>query len=206
MNRQSSTTMSAHQRMEAVTDLTNLSQVSDDVIVACLRERFMSDNIYTNIGSSTLVALNPHKYVSSNADSILHKYAAEYRDTSEHKQALPPHIFQMANNAYYHMKRTTQDQAILFRYVTLFFGIRGLFDVFVAERQGAANQRTDGSPSKHCSSSASPTRAKKAPNSPPKSPPPNSCSRRSETHAPSSTPTPRGSENTPNSSSQSGAD
>lgn len=129
MNRQSSATMSAHQRMEAVTDLTNLSPVSDDIIVACLRERFMSDNIYTNIGSSALVALNPHKYVSSNADSILHKYAAEYRDTSEHKQPLPPHIFQMANNAYYHMKRTTQDQCILFRCVILFSDISEFYSL-----------------------------------------------------------------------------
>lgn len=106
--------MNAHQRLENATDLSQLSPVSDDIIVACLRERFMSDHIYTNIGSSALVALNPHKYVASNADSILQKYAAEYRDTSEHKEPLPPHIFQTANNAYYHMRRTTQDQCILF--------------------------------------------------------------------------------------------
>ncbi|KAJ7506209.1 glycosyltransferase family 2 protein [Mycena galericulata] len=110
MNRQST----LHQRMEAVTDLAGLSSVSDDVIVACLRERFMSDTIYTNLGTSALVALNPHKYVSASADSVMHKYAAEYRDTSEHKDPLPPHIFQLANNAYYHMKRTTQDQSIIF--------------------------------------------------------------------------------------------
>jgi chitin synthase len=115
MNRQSSAAMSAHQRLEAFTDLSMLSQLSDDIIVACLRERFMSDHIYTNIGSSGLVALNPHKYVPSNADSILHKYATEYRDTSEHKELLPPHIFQLANNAYYHMRRTIQDQSIVFR-------------------------------------------------------------------------------------------
>jgi chitin synthase len=115
MNRQSSAAMSAHQRLEAVIDLSKLSQLSDDIIVACLRERFMSDYIYTNIGTSGLVALNPHKYVPSNADSVLHKYAAEYRDSSEHKESLSPHIFQLANNAYYHMKRTTQDQSIVFR-------------------------------------------------------------------------------------------
>ncbi|KAG6826424.1 hypothetical protein H0H92_015837 [Tricholoma furcatifolium] len=107
--------MNAHQRLEAVTDLSQLPSPSDDVIVACLRERFMTDNIYTSIGTSYLAALNPHKYVASNSDSILHKYAAEYRDTSEHKQPLPPHIFQLANNAYYHMRRTTQDQTIIFR-------------------------------------------------------------------------------------------
>jgi chitin synthase len=108
--------MSPHQRLEAATDLAQLPAVSDDLVVACLRERFMADTIYTSIGSCGLVALNPHKYVPSNADSVLHKYAAEYRDTSEHREsALPPHIFQLANNAYYHMRRTTQDQAVLFR-------------------------------------------------------------------------------------------
>ncbi|TFK32154.1 glycosyltransferase family 2 protein [Crucibulum laeve] len=114
MNRQSSANMNAHQRLETTTDLSQLSPVSDDIIVACLRERFMADSIYTNIGSSGLVALNPHKYVPSNADSVLYKYAAEHRETSEHKEKLPPHIFQIANNAYYHMRRTTQDQSILF--------------------------------------------------------------------------------------------
>ncbi|KAJ8083666.1 hypothetical protein PM082_009542 [Marasmius tenuissimus] len=110
MNRQST----LQQRLESVNDLSKLSNISDDVIVACLRERFMTDIIYTNIGSSCLVAFNPHKYVASNADSVLHKYAAEYRNTTLNKELQPPHIFQLANNAYYHMKRTTQDQAIVF--------------------------------------------------------------------------------------------
>lgn len=115
MDRRSSAAMTSHQQLEAVTDLATLSPVSDDAIVACLRERFMNDSIYTNIGSSALVALNPHKYVPSNADSVMFKYAADYRDTSEEKQPLPPHIFQLANNAYYHMRRTNQDQSILLR-------------------------------------------------------------------------------------------
>ena len=75
--------MSVHQRLEAVTDLSKLSPISDNIIVACLHERFMTDTIYTNIGALGLVALNPHKYISSNTDSILQKYAAEYRDSSE---------------------------------------------------------------------------------------------------------------------------
>lgn len=118
MNRQSS---AYHQQLESVTDLTTLPDVSDDTIVSCLRERFLTDNIYTAINSSALVAVNPHKYVPSNADSVLFKYAAEYRDTSDQKTPLPPHIFQLANNAYYHMRRTTQDQCIILRSVFLFF-------------------------------------------------------------------------------------
>ena len=119
MNRQS-TGMSLQQRLEAVTDLASLSPIADDVIVTCLRERFMTDTIYTNIGSSALVAVNPHKYVASNADSILQKYAANYRDTTENKTTLPPHIFQLANNAYYHMRRTALDQSLIIRYGPVF--------------------------------------------------------------------------------------
>jgi chitin synthase len=108
--------MSIHQRLEAATDLCSLSPVSDDIIVACLRERFMADSIYTGIGTTGVVSLNPHKYLSSTSDAVLQKYAASYRDTSGRKEELPPHIFQIANNAYYHMRRTAQDQCIVFRY------------------------------------------------------------------------------------------
>jgi chitin synthase len=111
-NRQS-TAMSLQQRLEPVQDLSALPGLQDDVIVSCLRERFMADTIYTRIGTFGLVAVNPHKYVSSNADAVMHQYAAEYRDTAEHKTPMAPHIFQLANNAYYHMRRTTQDQCLL---------------------------------------------------------------------------------------------
>ncbi|KAF8218382.1 glycosyltransferase family 2 protein [Mycena galopus ATCC 62051] len=100
--------------LSAVDELSGLQGLSDDTVVSCLRERFMSDKIYTSIGSWGLVALNPHKYVSSSSDAVMHKYAANYRDTHDQKEQLPPHIFQLANNAYYHMRRTTQDQSIIF--------------------------------------------------------------------------------------------
>ena len=82
MNRQS-TGASLHQRPEAVTDLSTLSPLSDDIIISCIHECSMSNNIYTNIGSSVIVAINidPHKYVPTNSDSAMHKYAADYRDT-----------------------------------------------------------------------------------------------------------------------------
>lgn len=102
-------------RLDAVSDLASLSSVSDDIIVACLRERFLQDSIYTNLGSSALVAVNPHKYVGSNGDSVLMQYCAEYRDTAEEKTYKTPHVFQLASNAYYHMRRTGQDQSILIR-------------------------------------------------------------------------------------------
>ncbi|KAH9911828.1 glycosyltransferase family 2 protein [Epithele typhae] len=110
MNRQGT----LHQQLEQVADLATLSPVSEDIIVSCIRERFMTDNIYTAVGSNALVAVNPHKYIASNSDAVLHKYATEYRDTNPDRTSLPPHIFQLANNAYYHMRRTAQDQSMLF--------------------------------------------------------------------------------------------
>jgi chitin synthase len=142
MNRQSTTGL--HQRMEAITDLSTISPVSDDIIVSCLRERFMSDSVYTNVGSSGLVAVNPHKYISSNADSVMYKYAAEYRDTEDGKEKLPPHVFQLAGNAYYHMRRTTQDQCLLFRYAIYFFIVftrRPKSDLPTVEKLAVGNQK-----------------------------------------------------------------
>lgn len=101
-------------KLDSVIDLSRLPNVNEDVIVSCLRERFLTDHVYTSIGSSAITAVNPHKYVSSNADSVLASYAQEYRDSSPSKIPKPPHIFQLANNAYYNMRRTSQDQSILF--------------------------------------------------------------------------------------------
>ena len=98
-------------------DLAALPNISEDTIVSTLRERFLTDNIYTALGSNALVALNPHKFIGSNADNALVQYAQEYRDTAEEKTFQTPHIYQLANNAYYHLRRTSRDQSILFRQV-----------------------------------------------------------------------------------------
>ena len=39
----------------------------------------------------------------------------------EEKEKLPPHIFQLANNAYYHMRRTTQDQSVIPRWAVIIY-------------------------------------------------------------------------------------
>ncbi|KAI6004786.1 P-loop containing nucleoside triphosphate hydrolase protein [Pisolithus albus] len=51
-----------------------------------------------NGGKYGLIVVNPHKYVSSNADSVLHKYSAEYRDNSPGKSRLCPHVFQLGQS------------------------------------------------------------------------------------------------------------
>ncbi|KAL0064502.1 hypothetical protein AAF712_008560 [Marasmius tenuissimus] len=102
MNRQST----LQQRLESVNDLTQLSNIPDDVIVVCLRERFMTDAIYTSIGSGSLAA------AASNADSVSHTHAADYRNTTLNEEIC--RYFQLVNDAYYHVKRTIQDQGTVF--------------------------------------------------------------------------------------------
>jgi len=106
-------------KLDNVVDLSQLPSVADDFVVACLRERFLKDSIYTRVGSSALVAVNPHKYIASSSDPVLVSYAQEHRDTSTTKIYKEPHIFQLANNAYYNMRRTGQDQCILLMSVSL---------------------------------------------------------------------------------------
>ena len=72
--------MSLQQQLSAVTDMHRKP------IPLCKRHDLTADII----GSSALIAVNPHKYVASNADSILQKY---YRSTSENKATFLPASF-----------------------------------------------------------------------------------------------------------------
>jgi chitin synthase len=97
-----------------VSDLTQLPRdPSSDEIAELLRQRYLNDLIYTNIGSSVLIALNPYHY----NNTVKADYIAEYKDTSSAKanQWKEPHIYQLVNHAYLHMRRTSINQSILFR-------------------------------------------------------------------------------------------
>jgi chitin synthase len=109
------------QQLQTINNLTNLTSLSNNIIIPCIHERFTPDTIYTTVGSPTLVAVNPHECVPSNVNSALQKYAAEYHNTAKYKSPLPPHIFQLANNMYCYMRRMNQDQHILLTCVDISF-------------------------------------------------------------------------------------
>ncbi|KAG0166565.1 hypothetical protein DFQ28_006404 [Apophysomyces sp. BC1034] len=93
-----------------LTDLAQLNPPTEDDIVATLKLRFQNDTIYTRINDSVLLAVNPNKELIQ--DSL--QYVAEYKDTTaENLEPLPPHVFQMTNQAYLHMRRTGIDQSII---------------------------------------------------------------------------------------------
>ncbi|EPB90320.1 hypothetical protein HMPREF1544_02845 [Mucor circinelloides 1006PhL] len=105
--------MTQQQQPLSVSDLTQLTRdPSSDELAELLRQRYLNDVIYTNISPSILIAVNPyHPNSTVKAD-----YIAEYKDTSSAKanQWKEPHIYQLVNHAYLHMRRTSINQSILF--------------------------------------------------------------------------------------------
>lgn len=95
-------------------DISKLRDTSDEAVLSYLRDRFLEDQIYTRLGTSSLVALNPLKYLPANSDKVLHDYALEYRQT-DNSTRLPPHIFQIAADAYYYMRRSSKDNNIILK-------------------------------------------------------------------------------------------
>lgn len=93
-------------------DLSQLSQQTEDELTACLKSAFQNNVIYSRIGDSALVAINPYKTLP--LQSI--QYVAEYKDTgSELLEPLPAHIFKLTNQAYLHMRRTGIDQSLILK-------------------------------------------------------------------------------------------
>ncbi|KAG1229078.1 hypothetical protein G6F67_007408 [Rhizopus microsporus] len=96
-------------------DVSTLSNTSSESITSCLRSRYNELKIYTNIGSRHIIALNPLKELPMNDDQASLEYVAAYKDATGHKQTPDPHLFDLINRAYFHMRRTGSDQAIMLK-------------------------------------------------------------------------------------------
>jgi chitin synthase len=108
---------------DARTDLTSLysqegQTPSDDSISNLLCNRFKRNLPYTQLGYSHLVVVNPYQYLELQNDATLKSYAEYcYKDLSEKKPRLQPHIYEFATRIYFHMRRTGEDQSIIMRYI-----------------------------------------------------------------------------------------
>ncbi|KAI8579523.1 hypothetical protein K450DRAFT_241387 [Umbelopsis ramanniana AG] len=95
-------------------DLSKLESTTDEDLTQILKARYEQDCIYTRIGDQALVSVNPNKSLSICTDDQSLNYVAEYKDTSgQNANQLPPHIFQLVNQTYLHMRRTGVDQSII---------------------------------------------------------------------------------------------
>lgn len=105
---------SSTKQLSLYDNLSDIDNPTDDSVALILRDRFLDDQIYTRVGDSLLVVINPYKDSRADIQEISENYLAEYKNT-DIKEPLPPHIFQHINQAYFHMRRTGNDQSIVFR-------------------------------------------------------------------------------------------
>eukprot|EP00117_Sycon_ciliatum_P034727 scpid4751/ scgid26450/ Myosin-VIIa; Protein crinkled len=89
-----------------VNDMIHLGDLNEAGILHNLLKRYNEEKIYTFTGS-ILVAINPYQIFSI--------YGQEYIKRYQDKKIgeLPPHVFAIADNAYYFMKRGQRDQCII---------------------------------------------------------------------------------------------
>lgn len=90
-----------------VDDLVLIEEVSQDEIVATLRRRFDTKQIYTYIGT-VLLSVNPFKSIQGlYGEDVINKYEGKMG------YELAPHVYAVAEAAYRSMTRTNQNQCIL---------------------------------------------------------------------------------------------
>ncbi|TGZ85249.1 hypothetical protein EX30DRAFT_19308 [Ascodesmis nigricans] len=89
-----------------VSDLTLISKISNEAINENLKKRFENREIYTYIGH-VLISVNPFRDLGIYTDEVL----ASYR--GKNRLEMPPHVFAVAESAYYNMKGYKDNQCII---------------------------------------------------------------------------------------------
>ncbi|GBG24292.1 Myosin-IB [Hondaea fermentalgiana] len=90
-----------------VDDLVLIEEVSQDEIVATLKRRFDSKQIYTYIGT-VLLSVNPFKTIQGlYGEEMIGKYEGKMN------YELAPHVYAVAENGYRSMMRTNMNQCVL---------------------------------------------------------------------------------------------
>ncbi|CAG8462906.1 1750_t:CDS:10 [Ambispora leptoticha] len=89
-----------------VSDMTMLSKVNNEAINENLKKRFGNGEIYTYIGH-VLISVNPFKDLGIYTDEVLHSY------TGKNRLEMPPHVYAVAESAYYNMNSYKENQCII---------------------------------------------------------------------------------------------
>ncbi|KAF8469743.1 P-loop containing nucleoside triphosphate hydrolase protein [Kalaharituber pfeilii] len=93
-------------REVGVSDLTLLSKISNEAINDNLKKRFDIGEIYTYIGH-VLISVNPFRDLGIYTDAVLESYKGKNR------LEMPPHVYAVAESAYYNMNAYKDNQCII---------------------------------------------------------------------------------------------
>ncbi|KAJ1646700.1 hypothetical protein LPJ64_001872 [Coemansia asiatica] len=92
-------------------------QLSASDLANKLEARLMNGtepHTFTYLGSRFLISINPYEALESQSDAAAAVYAEDYRNTSEKRKGVAPHVFAVATNAYLHMRQTGLNQSLIF--------------------------------------------------------------------------------------------
>jgi len=96
--------------LDPVNDLLALDEFSEALLLHNIRVRYSAGQIYTAIGNSITVSVNPYKYVPLYTDEIKSKYL---NMPAYELQNSEPHLYRTAAAVYQNMRLSSNGQSIL---------------------------------------------------------------------------------------------